>query len=564
MATEIMTDAENGTIVLNDTDISDSEVMSAFSSQNPELAALVRWSSGTQGGRSGGGLFERDRYITPENVFDQMRTAQLAAQNDDVVSGVLESTESLAFSKMSIDAEDEDETDIWNQIAADLDLDSRLREMWRELFTVSQFYLAIWWGTKDYRVRGRTDKGVARKKAFADLQVPLGLSLLDPTKVIPIGSTLFNRERLAYIANPTEAVQIDKAIGRRAGDDPMIETLIVSKYETRDPAERTYLSNLLAESGSSGGVDRLYILNPENVFRHTDTRSQYQRFATVRMKSVFELLDMKHQLRQMDRAHLLGATNFIVLVTKGSDTLPARPEEISNLQTQVKTVARVPILVGDHRLDVKIVTPKTDNTLEPARYNGIDARISARLYQIFMTGNFAAGAKGDDSIKLARVVARGLESRRHMLRRALEKNVLQAIFEKNSSFSEAAKLRFHPKHVALDFDANLASYLLDLRSMGDLSRETMLEEIDFGQDEEAKRRKRERDKGLDDIFKTAVPFSGGGGNPLAPGQSDPDQPMTPAGQKNAGRRGGGNKGGGGAAPGSGQGEAPRNPRKKSD
>ena len=137
----------------------------------------------------------------------------------------------------------------------------------------------------------------------------------------------------------------------------------------------------------------------------------------------------------MDRAHLIGATNFIILVKKGSDQRPAQPGEVDRLQTQVRTLARVPVIVGDHRLSIEIITPKTDTTLQPERYNGLDARITARLYQMFMTGNYSAGAKGDDSIKLARVVARGLEGRRHMLRPSIERHILRPTFAANAQLT---------------------------------------------------------------------------------------------------------------------------------
>src|SRR5438094_251437 len=81
---------------------------------------------------------------------NQMRMAYDAAESDDVVSSVVEATEALAFSKMGVTTEDEDEEDIWNQICADLDMDARLREIWRELFVVSQCYVAVWWDRKSY------------------------------------------------------------------------------------------------------------------------------------------------------------------------------------------------------------------------------------------------------------------------------------------------------------------------------------------------------------------------------------------------------------------------------
>jgi hypothetical protein len=220
------------------------------------------------------------------------------------------------------------------------------------------------------------------------------------------------------------------------------------------------------------------------------------------------------------------------------------------------------VIVGDHRLDIKIVTPDNDKTLQPDRYNGLDARITARLFQMFETGNFSAGAKGDDSIKLARVVGRGLSSRRQMLRRALESNIVKPMFEKNPQLVAEVNLRFHPKRIDLDFDASWAQYILQLRDRGDLSRETVLDEADYDQHDEARKRTKEKEL-FDKIFEPVnVPVPGvvtnpsgnaGGGAPNKPVRNDP---------KAGGANRGGLRNGGGAAPGSGQGQAPRNPFKK--
>lgn len=531
---------------------------------SPEVAAISDWaldahSYGNPGRRRhANSLLDRDRYVTPYGVHSQYRVAYDAATSDDIVSGVLQSTEGLAFSKMRMEAEDPDQEDVWNQLAGDLDLDSRLREVWRELFIYSQVVIATYWGNKTYKVRGLSKKGVKRKKDFS-VQVPLGMTLLDPYKVVPVGNFFFNRERLAYLASPYEVDEIDAVIN---GDlnDPTIGQLMVGKYTMTDMERRKLDTYGVLDYGSA---DRMYLLNPRTVFRHVLTRSQYEPFANVRMKAVFELLDMKHQLRQSDRVHLIGATNFIVLIKKGSDTMPATQKEINALQGYARTLARMPMLVGDHRLAVEIVTPDQDFVLVPEKYNAIDARITANLYQMFMTGNFAAGAKGDDSIKLARVVARGLESRRHMIKRSIEQNIFKHILEENTLLDALPDLRFTPKRIALDFDANLATFMLELAQMGNLSRDTLLSEYDFDQDEEARKRKREEELGFDKIFQTAVPFSSPAAQPFTPkgaggpaGQSAPGQ--RPPGSQTprlAGRSGGGIKNGGGAAPGTGQGVA---------
>ncbi len=544
--TEMMFDPEIGSVeILNDTDVPTDAVFSALNDQQPEVAALVRWSSDTRISPSRrGGMFERDRYVMPDSVREQMRVAYHASETDDVVSGVIESTEALAFAKMSIDAEDEDQTDVWNQIAEELDLDRRLREMWREDFTVSQFICASWWGIRSYKVRGKSDSGVTRKRVFENMTVPIGLTMLDPLKVVPVGSLLFNQEQLAYQADSGYEYDMFQAVINGDRDDETIRQLMVGPY-VPDMAER----RMLGEDGIA--TERLFLLNPANVWRHTDTKMQYQRYAPLRMRSIFELLDMKTQLRAMDRAHLLGSTNFLVLVKKGSPDRPAKPAELAALQRNVRNLARVPVIVGDDRLSVEIVTPRTDNTLAPERYNGLDARITSRLFQILMSGNFSSGAKGDDSIKLAKVIARGLESRRHMIRRSVEKHVLFRTFQANEQFTDKPKLRFHPKRIALDFDPTYATFLLDVFDRGPLSMESLLEEIDYDLVTEFRRRKAEADRYEDTLAPRAAP----GQSNLGVGAVDP---------KSEGRQKGGVKNGGGAAPGSGQGQPARNPARKTD
>jgi len=846
-----------GFVVVNDTHVPNSAVMQALARQEPEMAALVKWTTGTSSPTRGraGGLFDRDRYVTPTKVFDQFYVARSAVENDDVVGGVLETLESLAFSKMSFETEDEDEEDIWNQIAADIDFDSRMREMWRELYTVSQFYCAIYWGRKDYTVRGKSEKGVKRKKTFKGLRVPLGLTLLDPTKVVPVGNFMFNKEQLVYIADINETAVFDKVLSGEV-EDPIVQQMIVSHFEPSE-AQRQWMINL----GVPNDIPHLFALNPQSVFRHTATRAQFQHLASVRLASLFDLLDLKTQLKEMDRAHLVGGplrldqrvvtpegwkpigtvipgdvlfgpdggttrvlgvypqgvldlqkitftdgttvtcdtshrwnvigrrghirtmtlaqileeglfdsngprkrlhrhrvvptaaldlpevvvplspyllgyllgdgslsqsipkittaevddlpwvdllptgvtitqyemregfaaqyglkgprwrynpvtqglrdlgldgagcadkfipevylrgsieqrkalleglldsdgsyhspgcvefgsvsekladgvvelvqslggvakttarpplrkavqtffrvfislpkgfgtpfrlrrkvakwqerkhdlyraidqverslsaeavciavdhpshlfltegmiathnTNFIVLVKKGSDQRPGTPQEVAALSNQVKVAARVPVIVGDHRLSVEIITPKQDFVLDQAKYDTLDTRIGSRLLQMFVNG----GTQADDSPKLARIVAAGMESRRHMIRRSVEQFILKPCTEANDEFSEMPTLAFHPRRIALTFDSALAAYLIDLRDRGEISRETILAEFDYSQGDEANKRKREK-ADFDEIFQTIVPFSGNGGMNGNGTPTDPAQP----------------------------------------
>lgn len=472
-------------------------------------------------------IFQRTNYVGSDGIFELMATCASAVEHDDVLSTLADTLEGMAFQKMRFEMHDKDQQDLWNQIAADLDLDARLKEHWRELFKVSQMYVGIVWEQKTYTVRtkaidledvdnldsdGKQERkggNRQRKKRFA-VAVPSALTLFDPTKVVPVGQLLFNRERLAYIADRGENIAFGRAMDGEIVDD-MVMRLIERRYEPTLEEEARL-------SASGVPTDRLWLLKRDACFRHTLTRAQYERWAVPRLKSVLEVLDLKRHLRQSDRAHLVGSTNFIVLIRKGTDQIPAKNAEIQNLQRQARVVARMPILVGDHRLSVEIVTPGTDNTLSDERHNILDARLVFRALQSFAPNAIRATASGSGAVsELSRVVALGIESRRHQLARTLERELFRRTVELNPEvLTETPKLAFTPKRVTLDFNNVIAQSVLKLRDRGDISRETALDEFDFDQDVEVLRRIEEH-KTYDKVFQSQVPHSSPGSNPFTDG-----------------------------------------------
>lgn len=517
------TDGRSVTII-NETEVSDDDLRRAFMS-NRELNALENWASyvtsasqedGTRFKQRSGGIFERDRFVTPTKIFDQMKTARDASESDDVVSGVLEVTEALAFNDIRITCADPDEEEVWAKIADDIGLADLVRQMWREMFVCSQYYAATLFHSKNYRLDGQGEKRKRRKEYR--LTVPRGVTILDPLKVVPYGNFMFGQEKLGYVADRAEAEDITRVLAAKNTSDLIVQELLKGKADL----SRTELKRIQEVTG--GSIQNVFDFKDGAVWRHTATRPGYSRFAPVRIKSIFQLLDLKHQLLAMDRAHLLGASNFIVVVKKGSDNLPATQPEITALTNSVRQVARTPLIVGDHRLSVEIVTPKVDMTLEPKRYNAMDSRIAARLYQIYHIGAFSAGANGDDSTKLTRVIARGIESRRKAIADDIQKHVIDRTFEMNANLKAKPSILFSPRNVALDFDPNFLRYMMELYTSGDLSRESVLSIMDYDQDEEFERRKLEKEK-YDKTFLPRV---------QSPGQ--------------AGSKTGGNKNGGGMNP----------------
>lgn len=561
-------DSDLGTTVLvNESGLPDDEVMSAVRAQArlPEVAALGRWVTANTSPYSGGSrrdnsnIFNRDRFVIPENLFQKFRVAADAARVDDIVAGVCETTEQLAFKRVTVECDDAQQKDAWNQISEDLDIPQRMREAWREIFILNQCYPAILWTRKDIKVRGLgPNKSRSARKEYKNVMVPRGVTFLDPCKVVPLGDLMFGNEKLVYLATRSEAEGIDRALAQANTSDLIVTQLLKGPYKAT-LKEQQLIQDL---TGESLMTYQTYLLDPDNVWRITSTRPDYQRFADVRMESVFELLDLKHQLRAMDRASLIGSTNAVILVKKGSDDRPAKDSELQELRTQIGGTSRQPIIVSDHRIEIEIITPKTDKTLAAERYNGIDSRITSRLYQLLSTGNYSSGTAADNSLKLFQVIAASMEARRDSIRDSFYRHIFKRIQEKNDKiFTEDIMVQFYPRRIALAFDPNLATFMMDLRDARDLSRDTMLAELDILESDEAIKVQRENEF-YNEIFyqdyldqqRALMELKQSIGLPTVRFADLVDQPIdttppasSPKGStpRQGGRRGGGRKNGGG-------------------
>jgi len=506
--------------------------------KDPEMARLARevgnW---VEKARAGvvrrGGMFDRTMYNPPDSPYEQMRVARHAVTEDDVVGGVADATEALAFlGGLKWESEEADEADIFNQLSADLNLDAKIREMWRELFTTDQFVCAKLWGWKTYTVRGRTDKGNKRKRTVR-IWAPTRLAVLDSAHVVPIGHGPLREDRLAWLST---AVELDTWARAYSGEviDPLMTTFFTGAHVPNDDEKHQ-----LVEWGVH--ADRLLAMNPAWVFRHCHNRPDYKKFPDLRLRNVFGLLDLKRQLMASDRAMLVGAANYILLIRKGTDVAPAQQEEIANLKENYNFLAKLPVIISDHRLEIDIIAPKLDFVLKKEAYDVLDARILARTLASFATpGGRAEGESFND------ILAAALQSRRHMIKRTLELELSRAIVEhpKNEGvFKTKPSLVFTPRTVHVGVNQAHLQALLALRTQREMSRDTILEHLGLDQATEAQRMELE-EAIYDDIFKTQIPFAATGAQP---GQGQPEQETpngTPESPAVSGRRGGRPVGGG--------------------
>lgn len=514
--------------------VEDSSLYDAIDPRMRQFASqLGSWVKQAKAITNRSSLFDRAAYAAPDNPYDQMRIARRAVASDDVVGGVAEVMEGLAFDGVKWESDDPDDTDVFNQMAAEQGLDRLVRAIFRETFTCSQTALGFWWDRGTFTVRGETRKGNKRKKVY-EVWYPKAITTLDITKVVPVGMMQFGQERLAWQATQEEIGQYTQVLDGMLIDELMTR-FYAGQYTPADPEEIQELTAVKVD------ISRLVLLNDAYVKRFTSTRQDYQRFADVRLKRVFKALDLKQQLMEADRVALIGAANYILLVKKGDKDDPAYPEEIANLRENFDYVAKLPVIFSDHRLTIDIVAPKTDFTLNPEKYDVLDNRIASSLLGLFGAMGSRSGNRSDNSLQEGRLVARNLENQRHLIRRFLEREIAKAVVEhpRNAGVftGREPNLTFVPGRIALDADTGWAQSIVQLRTMNELSRESTLEYFGFDQAVEAMRRELEADLGLDDTFKTQVPFSSPAGGANAGSQ-------PPATQGVNGARGGRPAGGG--------------------
>lgn len=470
-------------------------------------AQLSRWVDNARSATTRTSMFDRGAYTPPDNPYEEIRAARQAVKYDSIVSGVAEITEAFAFQGVKWEGEDADEADVFNQMSRDMNLDAVIRAMWREEFTINQFVAAKLWGWSDFTVRGKTKNGNQRKKRYR-IWCPQSIRILDSAKVVPVDVGPLGSDRLCWSSTPGEIGYYEQT---QAGAliDPLMLQFFTRRYEPN-----------YEEAGELGAlgvpIADLLEMNPDWVFRHTSTKSDYMRFADIRLKSIFRLLDLKQQLMQADRAALIGQANYILLVKKGSKEQPAMPEEMQNLRENFNYISRLPVIISDYRLDIEIVAPKQDFVLQAAKYDMIDSRILARLLGTLTIGA-TGGGRSENQETLSYAVARVMENRRHMLKRTLEFQIARAVVQhpKNAGvFDTEPNLVYMPRNVSLSMDAAYVQGLQSLRTMREISRETILEYFGLDEATEAQRMEMEAEM-YDDIFKTEVPYTSTGN----PGQN---------------------------------------------
>lgn len=489
--------------VVNETDLPDDVVIEAVEDYFVENASLAWGRPSTfQNYVGNGSLLTRTEFRAPTNILDEIRLARELAERDDDIGGAMGSMIATAFSDgMENFHEDEKTLGLFNGCAKDMNLDGVLKDFYRE-YLISSSLTTVSLFTRTKLAWRPSGSEVEQEESVA---CPMS-GILPAENIRVLGDDTFGTATLAYDPD----------------DENLRKWLIEFFSETTSPARKAQMGreNRVAANMFTGifqpnvmgyeelapyNGDHLFLLNPKVVHRTTMPKGSWN-YPRPLITRNFPLLEAKRLLNIMDFALLQGGSNFIVVVKKGSDQRPARPEEIANLQQVVRTASRTGVIVGDHRLDIEVITPDLKELLNPAKRRLIGRKLAMSLLRVPEAGVEDPGVEGMRSeIEL---VARTITSDRHDIKRHVERHIYAETLNRNKRlFDKGAPKLWFPK-IVLQGSNYFTDFVLKLRDRGDIPRKWAVEAGGFDYDAAVHQRQRELDAGDDEVLlPAAVPHS---------------------------------------------------------
>jgi hypothetical protein len=501
-------------LVDNQTDVEDAELYEAlreqvFFEEHAGIAGGGRVDS-FQAYDGTGSLLTRKKFKPPTNVIEEIRLARDLAERDDDVAPAIDLMISLAFEAgMEHHHPDEQTTTLFNQMAAITDLDARFAEMYREWLIAGQVNTAHLFqrNTLDYTPEG----GDGRSRREFSVAVPK-IGILPAENIRLLGTDMFGDATLAY----------DPAVGDDTGGgaNPLKDWLEKFFAEGTSPAEKNemrkddpisaalFVEKIVLSSDDAtliGSDETVYRLNPGMVARSTAPKGAWQHPRPFLTRSL-ELLEAKRLLSMMDHALLQGGINYLVVAKKGTDERPARPGEVRALNEVVKKAARSGVIVGDHRLDIEIITPNLEAMLSPARREMIGRKLVQAMFRVPQSPTENPGVAGAEATQ--EYLARNVSFDRNRLRRHVENRIYGEVVKRNkATFKFGSPKIWFPK-IILAGTQYFTDYVLKLRDRGDIPRKWAVEAGGYDYEAGLSQRARELDRGDDEVLApAAVPFS---------------------------------------------------------
>lgn len=516
---EVFPPASGRGMIVNETDLPD-QVIETYIEENASVLGL---SPGNTYATyiAQGSLLTRPKFRVPTSVMEEIILARDLAERDDDVSATIGAMVALAFGDGMQNAhEDEVTVAMFDKIARKAKLLGRFKEAYREYLIAAQCTIATVMIRESISF---TPMGADRQRTRSVLSPRI--AIIPAEQIHVLGNDLFGTASLAYrpFSGRQEAWLIEffnahttaarKAEMRR--QDPVLTTLL-TEMVAYDNAKDSGAQWVYGDPLDPVMGHYVWMMNPALVQRVCMPKGQWAHPRPLLARN-FPLLEAKRLLSILDYSLLEAGANFLIVAKKGTDLRPALPEEIANLRDTLRRASRSGVMVGDHRLDIEIITPKLDELLNPAKRKLLGRKLSMAILRLPDFQSADSGS-GQSVLTDTEIISRVVASDRRDLSEMFEDHVYEMVANANGESVTGPATIWFPKIIlqGLQFFTQL---VLGLRDRGDIPRKYAVEAAGFNYTAAVQQRKLEKSSGDDKILTPPpVPFSTPNGAPGEPGQ----------------------------------------------
>lgn len=487
--------------VVNETGLPDELVNGAVQDYFVEHSALAWGRQTTFQNYSGrGSMLARREYRTPTNVIDEIKLARDLAERDDDVAAAIGAMVATAFADgMENFHEDEKTVGLFNAAAREMNLDGVLKEFYRE-YLIAGSLTSVSLFTRE-NLEWSPASGESREDSIA---TPVS-GVLHAENIRVIGDDTFGTAPLAYDPEDERlrewlrkyfSPETSPARKRQMGLENRVAANMFTGIVKPEEADE--------ECGGYNG-DELFFLNPRMVHRTTMPKGSWK-YPRPLLTRDFALLEAKRLLNILDFALLQGGANFIVIVKKGTDERPATPTELASLGNIARSASKTGVIVGDHRLNIEVITPDLQELLNPEKRRLLGRKLASALLRIPEASVEQPGAEGMKTE--VELLSRVITNDRHDIKRHIERFIYKEMVKRNkTTFTKGSPKVWFPK-IVLQGTQFFTDYVLKLRDRGDIPRKWAVEAGGFDYESGVQQRQRELDAGDDEtLAPAAVPFS---------------------------------------------------------
>jgi hypothetical protein len=224
----------------------------------------------------------------------------------------------------------------------------------------------------------------------------------------------------------------------------------------------------------------------------------YEPYPIPYLQKIFQWVDFRDKLREMDWATAIGVMVSIILFK----ILSNNPKDKKKVEQEImKKVGRLSVIATSANVSTEVVSPPTETLLSWDKYREADLIIREALGLIEFVGATEAGSRARFNPK---PLIAEIEYGRRQMKRMVER-IFWDIAQKNN-FSVVPNLKF--KRLRL-FENEQAwkTFVRDLYDRGVLSQETYADEAEADYDQEVERRREEQKYA--DIMEPRVTFKQG-------------------------------------------------------